>query len=688
MKKGMKRLVLDVENTTTTRDGVLYLDPFEHDNLLCMVGILDVDTLDESLLTFHHKEQEHIDFGAYDKVQQLLDECDLLIMHNAQHDLMWLWELQFVYDGAIYDTMLGEYILCRGVKQPLSLDACAVRRRLSVQKQDTLKQYYKKGYGTDEIPHAELSEYLSHDLHVTKDLFVAQEQDYSSTESQSLHTVRDITMRVCKTLTRIYMKGIKIDTDALTAVKELFQQERNEIENRLNERVRHLMGATPINLNSPEQMSRVLFSREIVDKKVWKDLFDHTKTDAEYKHTVKMNSRVIFKTEAYICPDCKGQKYIRKTKKDGTPFAKPSKCKTCDAQGYLLRNTQEVAGLRFMPPNKSWVSANGFSTSKEMLNVLITVAKQNEMKEAEAFLSDMLRLNAVSNYLSTFVGGIEAYTKPDSKMLHVSLTQHITATGRFSGRNPNMQNMPRGGTFPVKKAFVSRWDGGNIVEADFAQLEFRMAAFLSGDALATEEVKTGFDVHSYTAKVITDAGQVTTRQEAKAHTFAPLYGATGHGRTKAEAAYYHHFIEKYEGIAKWHKNLADEAIRFNKVTTPSGRQYAFPDVYRRRNGSVSDFTRIKNYPVQGFATGDVVPVVLIELEERLLPYQSCIVNTVHDSIVFDVHPDETNIVLQIIKDVDADLEKLISSAYGVSLNVPMLLEAKIGPNWLDVKDVA
>ena len=69
--------------------------------------------------------------------------------------------------------------------------------------------------------------------------------------------------------------------------------------------------------------------------------------------------------------------------------------------------------------------------------------------------------------------------------------------------------MPRGGTFPVKKVFVSRFDGGKVMEADFAQLEFRTAAYLSQDGVAIEEVSTGFDVHSYTAKVISDAGQPT-----------------------------------------------------------------------------------------------------------------------------------------------------------------------------------
>ena len=89
-----------------------------------------------------------------------------------------------------------------------------------------------------------------------------------------------------------------------------------------------------------------------------------------------------------------------------------------------------------------------------------------------------------------------------------------------------MQDMPRGGTFPVKKVFISQWDNGKILEADFAQLEFRTAAYLSQDRTAIKEIEDGFDVHSYTAKVITVAGHPTTRQEGKSHTFAPLYGAT------------------------------------------------------------------------------------------------------------------------------------------------------------------
>jgi DNA polymerase-1 len=300
-------------------------------------------------------------------------------------------------------------------------------------------------------------------------------------------------------------------------------------------------------------------------------------------------------------------------------------------------------------------------------------------------------LSALSSYISNFVEGIQDFLKPftneNQSLLHVKLNQHITATGRFSGANPNLQNMPRGTTFPIKKVFKSRWDGGKVMEADFAQLEFRVAAFLSQDPVAMKEVSEGFDVHSYTAKVISDAGQETSRQVAKMHTFAPLYGATGYGRTPAEAAYYTHFMEKYKGVAKWHKTLATQVIGYKYIKIPSGREYTFPNAQRKRDGSVTFFTQIKNYPVQGFATADIVPLALVEIYKRLKPYSSCVVNSVHDSIVIDVHPDEINTCIEVVDGVQSDLISLINNRWGIDFNVPLALEAKIGDNWLEQSDV-
>ena len=681
------KLVLDVENTTQKRNDKLHLDPYEEGNFLVQVGMQNADKADETfLVNIDHLEAKDTSGAGRKLVQDILDMTTLLIMHNAQHDLMWLWECGFKYDGKIYDTMLAEYILLRGQKDSLSLDGCAQRRELSSQKDDTLKRYFKEGYNTNEIPLDELTYYLKCDLDTTRELYHDLESDYAKQESQSLCTIRDITFNTCRTLTRMYMSGFKVDRAALDAVRKEYEEEKAAIEDKLQHKVREIMGDTPINLNSKQQMSEVVFSRRVNNKKEWVDLFEHTKDKKEFKQAVEANSSVVRRTKAFTCPECKGVGKVYKVKKDGTKFARPNKCKDCEARGYQLKATNVLAGLGFAAPSKKWVSANGFSTGKDNLDVLIATAKNNNMGDAISFLMDLKRLSAVSSYLSSFVEGIDTFTKGDG-FLHVGLTQHITATGRFSGRNPNMQNMPRGGTFPVKRVFISRWEGGQILEADFAQLEFRAAAFLAQDETAMHEIETGFDVHSYTAKVITDAGQKTSRQEGKAHTFAPLFGATGYGRSKAEEAYYIHFIEKYKGIAAWHKNLADEAVRFNKITNVSGRQYAFPDVKRNQRGGVTHFTMIKNYPVQGFATGDVVPVVLIELEERLNHLQSCLVNTVHDSTVVDVHPEEKDEVLQIIDNMNEGLNDLIEKAYGVVMNVPLLLESKIGPNWLDVDDV-
>jgi DNA polymerase I-like protein with 3'-5' exonuclease and polymerase domains len=678
------KLTLDVENTTTKHDGKLHLDPFEPDNSLTMVGMLN-DRGEERIVTFDHSEVD-ADADGHVVVQDWLDQTTVLICHNVAHDLLWLWESGFKYDGAVFDTMLVEYVLQRGLKEPLSLEACAERYNLDTKKQDTLKDYFKRGYNTRDIPHAELSEYLSADLHATQQLADKLWQRLNTVADAGLLSTARLTNRVAKCLTKIYQTGFAVDLSKLDEVRQEFEQEKQQLISDLQAHVRRVMGDTPINLNSPEQLSWVIYSRKVTDKPYWGNAIDPYMSDEDFRSLITGGTERLYKTVAQQCQTCSGTGQIRKVKKDGTPFANTNKCQTCSGDGYLLSNTMDVAGLKFKPPSAKWASANGFSTSKQNLEILESAAKQRGMTDAVDFLYKVRRLSAVDTYLSSFVEGISNYTKQDGK-LHVRLLQHRTSTGRFSGADPNMQNMPRGGTFPVKKVFVSRFDGGKVMEADFAQLEFRAAAYLSQDEVAIEEVSTGFDVHAYTAKVITDAGQPTSRQDAKAHTFAPLYGATGFGRTKAEAAYYEHFNSKYKGVAAWHTRLAKEAIATQKITTPSGREFAFPDVVRKSTGRVSHFTQIKNYPVQSFATADIVPIALLHIDELLKGMQSCIVNSVHDSIVIDVHPDEEAQVINIIDATNKALPELITLRWGVDFNVPLLLEAKIGPNWLDVKDV-
>jgi len=680
------KLTLDVENTVTHRDGKMHLDPFETGNSLTMVGML-TDQNDETLVVFDHEESAPADQQSFDLVQSYLDNATVLIMHNAAHDLLWLWESGFRYDGPVFDTMLAEYVLQRGVKEPLSLEACAERYDLDTKKQDTLKEYFRKGYSTRTIPLDELSEYLSADLHATQQLSDRLYYRLNTTQDSGLMSTVDLTNQVAVCLSRIYQRGFTVDIKALDDVRTEFEQERDQLTTDLQAHVRRLMGDTPINLNSPEQLSWVIYSRKVDDKQYWSQEIDPYMDEASFRSLVNAHTTKLSKTRAMQCKPCNGTGYIRKVKKNGEPFAKPNRCTDCGAAGYTLSPSNAVAGLKFRPPSPKWASANGFSTSKLNLETLEKAARVKEMTDAVDFLSKVRRLSAVDTYLSSFVEGIKMFTKHDGK-LHVRLLQHRTSTGRLSGAEPNMQNMPRGGTFPVKKVFVSRWQGGKIMEADFAQLEFRAAAYLSQDGVAIEEVSTGFDVHAYTAKVITDAGQPTDRQTAKAHTFAPLYGATGFGRTPAEAEYYEHFTKKYKGIGVWHSKLAKEAINTGYITTPSGRQFAFPDVVRKASGRVSHFTQIKNYPVQSFATADIVPIALLHIDKLLDSMQSCVVNSVHDSIVIDVHPDEEQQVIAVIQETNKALPDLITIRWGLEFNVPLELEAKIGPNWLDTHDVS
>tara|TARA_E500000318_G_scaffold12135_1_gene10993 strand:+ start:3295 stop:5322 length:2028 start_codon:yes stop_codon:yes gene_type:complete len=674
------KLTLDVENTVTKRDGKMHLDPFEPNNKLVMVGCLD-DQGNEYLFNMDRANNYDV------TIQELLDRATILIGHNIAYDLMWLWESGFKYDGPIFCTMLTEYVLQRGIKKPLHLKDCAERYDLPTKKEDTLKNYFAKGYATDEIPREELSSYLSADLHATQQLSDKQYRRLNSEKDAGLMNTVIFTNKVSVALAKIYRRGFKVDVDTLESVQQEFQNEKSEIEKRLQLQVKELMGDTPINLNSPEQMSWILYSRKPKDKSTWMNNFQNAMEKTEFHQAIKENTDLVYKTKAQKCRTCIGSGVIRKVKKDGTLYARLPKCADCNGNGYSFVSVGKIAGFKFNPPNVKWASANGFSVNKKMLEVLQHVTKRNDSVEAFNFLTDIQRLSALDTYLSSFVEGIKIHTKTDG-MLHVRLLQHRTSTGRFSGADPNMQNMPRGGTFPVKKVFVSRWEGGKILEADFAQLEFRTAAFLSQDKIAMKEIEDGFDVHAYTASVITESGQKISRQEAKAHTFAPLYGATGFGRTTAEAKYYEQFTKKYKDIALWHTRLAKEAVNTQKIKIPSGREFLFPDVKRRTNGSVTNFTQIKNYPVQSFATADIVPLVLLVIDDQLVNLKSCIVNTVHDSIVIDVHPSEERLVLDIINSVNKNMKTIINNSYGIDFNVPLLLEAKIGDNWLDTKDVS
>ena len=217
----------------------------------------------------------------------------------------------------------------------------------------------------------------------------------------------DLTNQVAVCLARIYQRGFTVDRNALDEVRLEFEQERKQLTDDLQAHVRRLMGDTPINLNSPEQLSWVIYSRKVNDKQFWATQIDPYMPDDDFRNLVNAHTTKLAKTRATQCKTCNGTGYIRKTKKNGEPFAKPNRCPNCDTAGYLLSPSNAVAGLKFKPPSAKWASANGFSTSKLNLETLEKAARVKGMTEAVDFLSKVRRLSAVDTYLSSFVEGIK-----------------------------------------------------------------------------------------------------------------------------------------------------------------------------------------------------------------------------------------------------------------------------------------
>jgi len=493
-------------------------------------------------------------------------------------------------------------------------------------------------------------------------------------------------------LAHIEQNGIKINTDTLLQIKEEYEQEMFVLERRLNELAQNAMGDTPVNLDSPDDRSMLLYSCRVRDKKQWAVLFNlghefrgATKkpklrkrmTRTEFKHHVIRHTDVIYKTEGSQCPSCRGTGRYSPLKKDGSLGKAIRICKPCEGRGVIYKKLSEVAGFKILPRDAFDVASGGFKTDKTTLeDVSLTLRG-----EAREFAQSYIRYSALRTYLRSFVEGM--FNNVDSKgFIHTEYMQCITATGRLSSRNPNFQNMPRGSTFAIRRAIESRFEGGSILEGDYAQLEFRVAGYLAKDDNIRLDVDAGTDVHNYTASIIG-----CTRQEAKAHTFKPLYG--GVSGTDSQQRYYRAFKEKYAGVKEWHKDLQKDAVTKKEITLPSGRVYAFPDSKWTDWGTATNRTAICNYPVQGFATADLLPIALVKLyhDMKKVGMKSVICNTVHDSIVVDVYPSEEQQCIDIMAKAMLALPEETLRRYGRQYDMPVGIELKMGKNWLDLEAV-
>lgn len=685
-------LVLDIETTWVMNGNRRYPLPFDDRNKLVTVQWRFADGT-KGIVVINHTEYTSKG-NERQIIQDVLDKANLIIGHNLKFDIIWLKECGFVVSVPLYDTMISEYIRSKGLKLDLSLAGSAVRRG-ATPKLDILSRYMDKGINTDEIPLVELTEYAMGDCETTWQLYEWQ----IANPVPSFKPVEELMNELLAVLIDMERDGTYIDTDRLTEIEREYEEEYARLELKLGEHVRSVMGDKPYNLNSGIQLCEVIYSRKVTDKagwnrrfnigaelrnSVWKKKRPARLTKNEFVNYVKENTTKVFRTDRVSCDTCGGKGNLFRRKKDGNNYSKATRCPVCHGEGCSYVSTDKVAGFKVTPKDVSYISSGGFSTNKKILASLMTAPLVNDT--ARVFLKDYMRYGAIGSYLTSFIDGIKNNIK--GNILHVNFNQCVTATGRLSSSNPNFQNLPRDKTFPIRKTVKSRWAGGSIIDCDLAQLEFRVAAILSGDKVAKADILAGVDVHNFTSKVLTDAGQPTDRQNAKSHTFKPLYG--GLSGTQAEVAYYTAFLDKYHRIRDWHTELSETAIRDKQISSPSGRTYAFPDAKRQSNNKSSQFTQIVNYCVQGFATGDITPCIIIEMAKEIKEQglKSKLILTVHDSVTADCYPGEEELMIRLFKKVFDKVPELLYNRFSIKIDIPIGYDLSIGSNWSEKKKVA
>jgi DNA polymerase I-like protein with 3'-5' exonuclease and polymerase domains len=677
--------VVDVETTfVKDKTGKLDPSPFQKDNKLVSVGIGN-----EYFCMYHN---EHTNFNVkqnHEAIQEILNKTKLLVGHNLKFDLAWLYECGFKYEGRVYDTMIAEYVLLRGLKKKLSLKEICKRRHIT-QKSNIIDTYLNQDIGFEQIPWNIVEQYGRQDVRATQSLVDDQLKDLKLTSNKNLIATLKMMNEFLLSLIEMERNGIYVDTSTLKEVEEEFIKEHEKLRTYIDKTIWYMMGDTPINPASPEQLSWLIYGRKVKDKRQWANCFNigidpFTKRNKkrprlskrQFDMTVKAYTKDIYRTKAARCSDCIGKGVYQKYKVNGEPYKNLTKCDTCSGQGVIYHNEDKLAGFRQKPRGIMDTSEGGFKTDKVTLMKLL----DNAQPDLVEFIKTITRYSAVDMYLKTFVTGISNHTDSNG-FLHPKFMQCVTSTGRLSSRDPNFQNQPRGGTFPIRKVVKSRFENGVIIEIDFAQLEFRTAVFLAQDKQGMEDIKNGVDVHQYTADIIG-----VSRQDAKAHTFKPLYGGTT--GTDNEKRYYSAFKEKYKDIAKWHEQLQTDAIKYKLVRLPNGREYAFPYAQRQVWGGSSYGTQIKNYPVQGFATADIVPIACINIFNMMKRFKlkSKLINTVHDSIVVDAMEDEIDDVKRCLFKGCEEVIDSLKKRYDIDFNIPLDTELKMGYDWLNLKEV-
>lgn len=367
---------------------------------------------------------------------------------------------------------------------------------------------------------------------------------------------------------------------------------------------------------------------------------------------------------------------------------------------FNLGSPKQLGDLLFeklgLDKRKSRKLKTGYSTDASVLE---------KLQGDHPVIDCILEHRTLSKLKSTYVDALPQLVRKDTGRVHTDFNQAVTATGRLSSSNPNLQNIPIRTAFSrqIRKAFVPE-PGWVLVAADYSQIELRILAHLSQEPILLETYQQHRDVHTLTAQMLFDKQEITPdeRRLGKVINFGVIYGmgaqrfAREANVSTAEAkGFIDRFNERYPLVFEYLQQKQREAIALGYVETIRGRRRYFnftSDSLRSLRGhdpSTIDLNRLKlrdqyeaqllraaaNAPIQG-SSADIIKLAMVKIHELLQPYHARLLLQVHDELVFEMPPEEWDILQPAIKST-------MESA--ITLSIPLVVDIHQGANWMDAK---
>ena len=331
-----------------------------------------------------------------------------------------------------------------------------------------------------------------------------------------------------------------------------------------------------------------------------------------------------------------------------------------------------------LPPVKK--TKTGYSTNAEVLE---------KLRDRHPIVPLILDYRALTKLKSTYADGLLKVIGSDGR-IHTTFQNMVTATGRLSSTEPNLQNIPVRTELgsEIRKMFVPR-EGWLFVDADYSQIELRVLAHIADDPLMQDSFRSGMDIHTATASQVfgVEPENVTPlqRRHAKAVNFGIVYGisefslAEDIGVSRWEAKdYIDSYLDRYSGVRAYMRQIVDTAREKGYVTTLYGRRRYIPEIksgnYNIRQGA----ERIAlNTPIQGTAA-DLIKLAMVRVDQALREsgLQARLILQVHDELIVECSAGEEQQVKAILTE---------QMEHVASLSVPLIAEAKSGRTWYDAK---